>query len=139
MSAWWCGPQHVSALLTYWVEEMGKPKKLATPWGRKLLKANMDSLAARYPDDWWEMIPDEDPIGGYVYERDPTIMGRPQKHADAYKLAGSFDYQSCEFNGWQTSRAKRLIEAIEAHALKAFGGDKDKAYGASDAWRWPLD
>jgi hypothetical protein len=132
MSAWWCGTAHVNALLSYWHNQGRCTPTTATNLGRDMLKANADSLAARYPDGWLEMIPEDEDIGGYRFVRDNAFLKRPNLHADAIALCECFDYQSCEFDGWSTCGAKLLIDAILQHAT-------DKAGGAakSELWGWP--
>ena len=82
-----------------------------------LLKANVESLKSRYSDspEMWENASE------YKYES--SYFGRMA--ATEFKNLGSissmcsgFTYQSCEYEGWQTSFAYHLIEDIRHKILK---------------------
>ena len=99
--------------------------------GQMLWDANKESIQARYPDtrDDFSRAP-EDSTEDYVYDRhDARIM----EHFDPVQVLMSircFDYQACEYEGWQTSEARAFLDALESHAIAALPGMEDAVWGA---------
>jgi hypothetical protein len=85
-------------------------KATLTELGRMLWRENVKSVAyrydmpARHASEYAGYLKD---IAAYQYE--PQEWNR-RAVADAVSC---YDYQSCEHPGWEMSKAKRLIEAIE--------------------------
>lgn len=137
MSAWWCGPAHVDAILSYWVVHIAKEPGAENIDAKAvmLLRENMRSLAHRYPADWWEMIPDEDHIGDHKWTRDNAFLRRKRVHADTVALCKCLDYQSCEHPEWGGSEAKRFLDEIQAAAEA--NASKAGQRLESHLWGWP--
>jgi hypothetical protein len=93
---------------------------------RLLRYANVKSLAARYPKDFWVMYPNYDPI---LDNRDiPEISYRPFNRlpnpVQALKWLDNYEYQTCEFEGWVYSDAKKICDAFRSrynYALPGYG------------------
>ena len=103
MSAFMCSDAHISALVNAAVEyEIGLPVNAADPDAqfRMLVTENVKSLEARYG----KPAALEDAPGPHRFTRGPAL---PALYV--MKLAQSYRYQSCEHDGWETSKAKRWI------------------------------
>ena len=87
---------------------------------KSLLRTNLDSLKARYPDS-----DDSDDLG---YKFNPE-KGLPP--IQVYKLAACYEYQSCEHEGWESSQEKKWMESLKASAI-----ERSPDYQAAE---WSLD
>jgi hypothetical protein len=93
--------------------------------GNTLIRENLASINARYPDtvNHPERVPGPcEPywLVPYVFhspKRIPTVV-------EAFKLIHSYQYQSCEHNGWETSQAKRTCEKLINLLIMALPGYK---------------
>jgi hypothetical protein len=47
------------------------------------------------------------------------------------KLCHHYAYQACEHDGWEASDARKLVDAIEAHAVRHLPGYDDAPWGVS--------
>ena len=104
MSAFLCSDAHISALVNAAVEhEIGgsgfAPGEAAELFAL-LVCENAESLWARYGARAVVMFD----LGPHRYAPGPAL---PALHV--IKLAQSYRYQSCEHDGWETSKAKRWI------------------------------
>lgn len=121
MSAWLVSKAHIDLLATYAHEEgltfgeMLDPQKI----GEMLWAENVASLDARYPGRYMD---DElrAEVAGYVYAPAHTAT---LYAGNVWNAARCLDYRSCEHEGWRASTACALVDAIEAHALAAAGGE----------------
>ena len=105
-------------------------EEMADVIGAELVRANMQSIEARYPDTrqgggvpgphdhYWEQ--------SYRYA-DP---GYDMTIVEAFKAIDCYEYQACEFDGWDTSDAKNFCEALR-HCL----GSKLPGYDEAP-WGW---
>jgi len=123
MSAFMCSDEHTSALVNAAVEYGIAGFAPRTPPGDPLalerfallVTENAASLLARYGEKAREMIgPQHDYVPG------PAL---PVLHV--LKLARSYEYQSCEHDGWDTSRAKRWIDTLIGDLIRCFPGYED--------------
>lgn len=142
MSAFLCTPEHVGALAQFAAEQRltvwGISERTAEHFADLLALANLKSLAARYPDtsgaaDWQtDLADDADYIKRcrsearrLLYSRRPRGMfAGPGGMVNVYQLAACFRYQSCEADTWDSSPAARLIDAIQAKAVRAALSDE---------------
>jgi hypothetical protein len=117
-----CSDRHLTVLATYAVmhglsglpDDGASRSKQIRDLYVMLARENMASLDARYPGDTGDAI------------------GRPVETAvfDAHSLPAvaiikachCYAYQACEHAGWETSHAKRVIDAIEARAVRHLPG-----------------
>jgi hypothetical protein len=86
--------------------------------GRLLLGENLKSLAARYGDDRnagsaaskskWE---DVKQVEAYVYST-PTDAAGVRDIVSIIKQIHCYEYQSCEHEGWETSRASKYCKDL---------------------------
>ena len=141
MSAHMTSEKHVNTLATYaYVEGLTlDPADFATA----LTVHNVRSLQARYEGCYGDMV---DGWREYAYK--PVNLSAVKREAcTAYrqrlenlsrtvvpkcvnlptfilKQARCFDYQACEYDGWETSETKRLLDLIVEHC-KAQGAVED--------------
>lgn len=82
--------------------------------GRTLWGENLRSVAYRYPGDEDGTRPgpcdfrDSD-VDTYTWTEAPVLTG-----AALHTAISSYTYQSCEHAEWDTSEAKRLVDALDA-------------------------
>lgn len=131
MSAFFVGVDHVNAMLTaaraldFYVAAPGSEEwrpaladdPIWTEIGRHLLKENMLSLAARYPDDWEELMPKGFTLDSYRFEEDLHWLTR-YRLCDAAELISSFEYQSCEHAGWRMSWTREFCGRLVREAAR---------------------
>jgi len=113
MSAFLCSPKHIAALATF-AENNGLCESQLDA-AKILCQENVASVAHRYPDTardtskhWLDLDMDD-----YIW-----LSSRPERQASAHvrKLAESYQYQSCEHPGWESSDARELTDRIIAEA-----------------------
>lgn len=110
---------------TVWIEVKGKHRFLETrdaDWvGAELWNENRISVGYRYSE------PVE--MSGYTFPTSAWL----KPHAEAVallKAADCLEYQSCEHPGWQTSRAKALLDSIREGAWRQLPGYAEANWGA---------
>lgn len=96
---------------------VSKSKTAKTACFRILLQANLDSLAARYPEDdsdTYESVGAE-----YRSKRLPIVMDWIMRRQTGHLvgLCRGYEYQACEHKGWGTSVAFYLVEQIKTLLL----------------------
>ena len=103
--------------------------------GRMLWIENQRSVSARYPNDRDGEWPG--PAGltlaeieGYEFQRINPYR-RTLTAVQALKAIDGYEYQSCEHEGWHTSEAKMLIDALRKSLIHALPG-----YDEAD---WEID
>jgi len=161
MSAYLCDPRHIGALASWYVDrrdtsrgylrshiledETVEDYMLAPELAVLLARANVASVAYRYPDDKPGERPgpsvadDEEYVElcaeaarrtvdiDAVAWRTPAIGGAVQ----VLKATQCYEYQACEHPGWDRSKAHRAVEAIRSAAISALRGYSDAV------WGWP--
>lgn len=100
-----------------------------TGLGQFLLGANAKSLDARYGHHGprgGDMY-DEDHVSGYVFQPEP----RKAAHDAGYlaKMLACYEYQACEFDGWEQSEAKKWCNWARDCALRAMPSYKAAPWG----------
>ncbi len=90
--------------------------------GRMLMEENVASVCARYEQDTAEIYPD---ALTYTY----TDPGFTPSAPAILKAIACLDYQSCEHAEWESSQARRFLDALEAKARYELMTD-------SDPWDW---
>lgn len=118
MSCFMCSDCHISSLAHYAhtarLEAVGD--RHPTEIGEVLHEANAQSYRARYPADAGD-------IAEFRYcacdrNCNPLIARRGgYDYTAVLKAASCFAYQACEHDGWTSSRAHAIVEAIRLHAL----------------------
>lgn len=111
MSAWLCNEEHIYELAHFYVKNCQRykqDKKTVRQVARILWDANNESLAARYGDDYTPMKPN---MADYV-----PVVKNPFHMA---KLADCLDYQSCEFDGWEKSKAFAILKEVRDGLLNS--------------------
>lgn len=110
MSAWLLSKAEID-ILVHWMFKMGTVQKRTNPdaLGKTLWAANYKSIRARYgaydrdgkfvkcPTYWYATPTNE------FYKTDMN---------QALKMVHYYDYQTCEFDGYDQSRAKALIDKL---------------------------
>ena len=115
MSAFMCSDAHISALVYGTVRhEIDLPRDLtAAELFAELVTENAASLRARYGRGAKEMI-------GEAPHRFTPAPAFPAVHL--IKLAQCYEYQSCEHDGWETSKAKRWIGRLISRLIYKLPG-----------------
>jgi hypothetical protein len=78
---------------------------------------NLASLAYRYPDQ-----PNEGETLYNELELDRSALDERLPALTMIKLCHHYAYQSSEHPGWKHSDARKLVKAIEAHAVRSLPG-----------------
>lgn len=146
MSAYLVDREHIDALVRFacddnrvWTEEAeGGWRYLSredADWlGRVLWIENLVSVAYRYPNDRGSDRPgpcglSDDEIAAYTFPA--HLWVRPTAPAVAIlKSADCLDYQSCEHPGWESSKAKALLDAIRRAAWQHVPGYEEAPWGS---------
>ena len=114
MSAFLCSPEHIRTIT-------GDNTADAV----LLAKANLHSLAVRYPDTAGKQAPyflcydsNSDYLQTVRSISTPPALSAPEM----LKLMQCLDYQSCEYPGWQNSRARRRLDYYMSSAIRELPG-----------------
>lgn len=89
-----------------------------------LLTENLKSLASRYPND-----SDNHALLFDTYSVAESAKREQVPELHIIKLCHHYAYQSCEHGAWKTSRARKLIDAVEQHALYHLPGYNEAPWG----------
>lgn len=122
MSAWIVSKRHIDAL-AYWLDRMAIAHDKQKV-GEMLWSENHRSIRARY--GWYDyngkfvkrpkyhyMDPQPYVTQSYYDDFDPQNLDQIQA------LVHCYNYQSCEHEGWEKSRAKRLMDKLETQLVRA--------------------
>ena len=113
MSAFIVSDEHIASLVSFAVANNAITADLAQISATVLLDANVTSVNVRYKENTTATID---------YAKTPKKLLTP---VQAIKAAKCLDYQSCEFDGYENSTAKKLINQIINTAIyKIDGYDK---------------
>ena len=130
MSAWALTKTEID-ILVWWLRESGISKQEPTSLGRLLWAENYKSLRARYGYyDFREGKERRAPA--YHYTKPPAVIHTNRgdflvgNSDQAAKMCHFYSYQSCEHDGWETSRAKKMIDKLETYLVKYHGADWQK-------------
>ena len=118
-----CSDRHLTALAAYAVKhnlsgsvtDRASYAALVREVFGVLARENLASLDARYPGDPGDAI--GEPLGSAAAEHFSPIA--------IVKLCHSYSYQASEHTGWEGSRARRIVLAIEADAVRQVPGYAD--------------
>lgn len=128
MSAFMCSDRHLTALAAYALRnglsglpEAALPDYPSAVMVRSAIKQtlgvlareNAESLDARYPGDKSRDVSAVDPL---------AVPDGTFDLLTIIKACHCYAYQACEHTGWETSRAKQIVDRIEAHAVRALPG-----------------
>lgn len=102
--------------------------------GEMLVKENLSSIHARYPDTITD--PDNTPgpfnqywLAPYEYQERHYRMAV----AEAFSAISCYEYQSCEHDEWEQSDASKFCDALRHSLARCI-------HGYSDApWEWTQD
>lgn len=140
MSAYICSPAHVAGLAAFAASGRGEaiirawrvnsnPMEGARKVGEELMRANIASVAKRYPYDQdggrpgpcgytdAELIQEAGELAERYYFA-PQVL----TPLDVYRMAVCFAYQACEVEGYRESFAHDQIELIKAEAVGRLPG-----------------
>jgi hypothetical protein len=130
MSAFMCSKRHIRVLAVWgtgdgWSEpglaDMGRT-------ARDLHEANCKSLDARYEARAENMKGEA--FGGRITHKDVSEAQEMDPVA-VIKLAQCFAYQACEYDGWETSTARKTVQKVKDRACRALPGYDDAPWGIS--------
>ena len=135
MSAWIVSKRHIDAL-AYWLDRMGIAHD-KQKMGELLWSENHKSIRARYGDYGYKGNYVRRPKYHYTHPQ-PRVTEPyydnfdPQNLDQILALVHCYNYQSCEHEGWYTSRSKRLMDRLEAQLVQA--GADWKREGTKAPW-----
>lgn len=136
MSAFICSPSHIGLLAAY----AAKTDSVIGDWrggnrfdsaqlvARMLTRANIRSVAARYPNDMDGQRPgpclkDDDIMDASACYAAHYLENWPAPEpVQILKLCGCLDYQSCETNDWPETLAYRQLDYIRGEATRSLPG-----------------
>lgn len=133
MSAWIVSEQHITAMLTaglrfgygpddkmrFFAGEYNRAKvreltlSTASEVGQMLWAENYASVNHRYEESGEAPDYDYPDRSGDRVEKDPVVI---------LKLIDCYEYQSCEHDGWATSKAKAFCDALRSRAINKLPG-----------------
>jgi hypothetical protein len=145
MSAFFVGVDHVNALLTYCESciSHGTPVPLRgrvdrptdsdfTEIGKELIRENIKSLAARYPSDYAELLPDDFDVADFRFEPDYAfITHAPNVIARVIKLVHCYEYQACEHDAWEESWSRKFCQWLIHKLVSQVPGYEQAPWGYS--------
>lgn len=120
MSAYLVDPEDIQALVQYAEQHNLLPEGLnRATTARAIGRANLESVEYRYPDTreagaarhFWTMSNQN-----YLKVVAEPFTGDALSHAQAARLCGTVEYQSCERPDWPQSPVRRWLEAWGAFA-----------------------
>lgn len=126
MSAFIVSDRHIDALLTWVINtpEYQAPRKVdgMTVYdqpdliGQILIDANTKSVNTRYNKST--------PPAEYKFHR----YHRTLTPVEVIKACDCLNYQSCEFDGWEQTKAYRIVQSIREGAIDQIPGMNDAAW-----------
>lgn len=122
MSCFICDDKHISALAGYAAHVRGNDS--AREIAEILYEANVQSFVARYEGRY------TNEIEPFEFDDNAATKGAHAKPVAIIKAAHCFAYQACEFDGWETCSAKKIVDAIVSNATHDLPGYDDAARGA---------
>lgn len=140
MSAFLCSDEHIKQLASWLVAQNSKrsdldrlayryrfggkyvtPQALASHLSTILLRENERSLSVRYGEDTTER--------SLVVTLGEVERMRRQDLAAIAKSAHCYRYQACESEDWETTKANKIIQEIEAEIVRSLPGYSDANWG----------
>lgn len=126
MSAFLCSQNHINALVNWATRNspyggQSIVQRLETTpqaLGELLYNANVRSLEARYGADHG--------LGSYAYKF-KRVLTSPNA-VQILKACSCYDYQACEVDDYQQTKAADIIDQIRADALRAVPGYQEAAW-----------
>ena len=99
--------------------------------GAMLLRENMRSLAARYPNDTPLDEMSEAAISTYRFDRGmlAQVTMRQISVVEIIKAIHCYEYQACEHDGWAGSDARRYCAELMQICTHALPGYAEAAWG----------
>ena len=91
--------------------------------GQMLWDENQASLNERYSET----------DDGLIYAELPRKFWHSFDRVQVIKCAHCYEYQSCEHDGWEDSRAARYMEELIATAIRNLPGYDDAKWGAPES------
>lgn len=137
MSAYIVENEHINAIVTYALDKQlsfwnprAKTRTTVTRHnaeeiGRILMDENVRSVGYRYDG---EIDDDEKNAGAsYSFKRFPTMLTA----VEIIKACHCLSYQSCETDDWESTLARRILDAVEGHATHELPGYDAAPWGIS--------
>ena len=149
MSAYIVGKDHILYLLAamvsrricphgfYWfhggrtTEPLAADMDKAAELANALWLENIRSVSARYPGESSGTLPGPG-CGSYVILATDFSRNRWQEMdpVQVLKAIDAYAYQSCEHDGWESSEAHAICEALRHRAIQALPGYEEAEWGA---------
>lgn len=90
--------------------------------GQELLNENYRSVNYRYKNS-------EDEYKCHKFTYKEKLAEKKLKPVEILKLVACLDYQSCETNDWETTRAYKILESIKSFAINQLDGYNEASWG----------
>ena len=90
--------------------------------GQELLNENYRSVNYRYKNS-----EDEEKCHKFSYKE--KLGEKKLKPVEILKLVACLDYQSCETDNWETTRAYKILESIKSFAINQLDGYNEASWG----------
>lgn len=126
MSAWILSPHHINEMVAGAIRLEIIDRADAQKVGRMLTNANKRSIRARY-GSWDERATK---VETFWFRGIPS---NPISDASLIKQVACYGYQTCEFDGYETSTAGRFVRRMEK-ALAKRGVTRDSEGYAEAPW-----
>ena len=101
--------------------------------GEMLIKENLSSIHARYPDTIENPEGTPGPIDQYWLKE--YVYERPARHltaVEAFKAISCYEYQACEHPEWETSHAHRFCQEFRECLIGTLPGYEDAQWEYSE-------
>jgi len=150
MSAFMVSKSHINALVAvayygpagahsrYWYAPYFHDHKLQREdldeLGDMLVKENLSSIHARYPDTISNPDATPGPCNNYWLEPFQFADGSKRPNVvQALKLIACYEYQSCEHDEWERSAARRYCEGLRHALINCLPGYEEAPWEWEDA------
>lgn len=104
-----------------------------TAIGQELLRENLRSVLHRYPDCGEDDAPGTigETVASYKFKQWPGVFTMPHAKLSAWilKSCNCFDYQACETDDYEQSKAHAIIDAIRHRVIRGLPHYEDAPWG----------
>ena len=103
--------------------------------GQMLRDANVESVAACYPNESREFLPGDadeaEALWCFNFKKDPSSIWPRERVSPGFALKQiqCFEYQSCELPGWEQSEAFAFLSALRDRLARRVDGYQEAPWG----------
>lgn len=129
MSAFICGDATFKVLALYHTSQPSLDLRAATGTARLLYAENLESVLYRYKTDKRENYAKPEELDAVTFADNGKLARYLRDPIAMIKIAQCYAYQSCEHDGWATSRARQIADDVVARALRKLPGYDEAPWG----------